>query len=489
VRNLSGVAGLLAMAALCGCTGVAVGNDGGSGGGGGVGGGAAGGTGGGSAGGTGGGMAGSAGGGTGGGSADAGSCALTFGTAIIPQPTSAQLAPGASLVIPETGVTVRRISNLQDPGVNESQFTNGYSRWSAENVTGEYATAFGASHAVIYKLSDRSVVRVLDVTEPNELHWDTSEAAGTQTRIYYRTGAQLRRVDALTGTDALVHDFHVDVPAAGVAMNAVEGAPSRDARTWIFMLCASMDSGGGCVNLVDVVTYDQQADAIVGRLSSVSAMPTPPPNFVDVAPNGDRVVLSTNAGQGGIFEGPHAFDLHFANATRVGNTSTHSGWAWGLGGQQLFISQDDCSGETTTAERRTCDYVIAVDVNAATGWDQRVGVISNADVGWGIGWHFGRLYKPDPRGWAFMATEGADNAHWAWNQLFFFELVDAAMTPRYVRVSPTINVHQGYWSEAFGSVSFRADAVYWGGNWNGTAPLELYRAQLCPRWWDSIPPR
>ena len=57
-----------------------------------------------------------------------------------------------------------------------------------------------------------------------------------------------------------------------------------------------------------------------------------------------------------------------------------------------------------------------------------------------------------------------------------------------VRVAPTANVHQDYWSEAFASVDVLGQAVYWGANWNGTSELELYRVALCPLWWQSVPP-
>jgi hypothetical protein len=65
---------------------------------------------------------------------------------------------------------VRRISDVGDSGTSGFH-TNGYSRWSPTNRTGEYVTAFTSNGgASIYRLSDRTVVTHLDVGEPNELH-------------------------------------------------------------------------------------------------------------------------------------------------------------------------------------------------------------------------------------------------------------------------------------------------------------------------------
>lgn len=58
------------------------------------------------------------------------------------------------------------------------------------------------------------MVRTLNVGEPNELHWDRSGRPGTGTVLYYRNGAQLRRLDVLSGEDTLVHDFTAEYPSA-----------------------------------------------------------------------------------------------------------------------------------------------------------------------------------------------------------------------------------------------------------------------------------
>lgn len=417
--------------------------------------------------------------------ADAGgdvSCTLTMGRDPIPQPTGGVPAPGAPFTVLETGVVVTRVSDADDPGVTETDLTNGYSRWSPANRGGEYVIAFGTGgRSYVYRLSDRTIVRALEVGEPNELHWDQSGAAGTATTLYYRTGTELRALEVLGGGESLVHDFAAEYPGAGVAMNAVEGAPSRDMRIWAFMICGDASGGGSCETLQEIVVYDKQADAIVGRLSEHAAV-SAVPNYVDVSPSGSRVVLATCAGEPGDFNGPHAWSLDFSDAWQIGNDCTHAGWAWGAGGEEYFVSQDNCAGGDPT----TCDYLIAVDVNAADGWATRFGVLYHGDLGWGSGFHIGRIYDPAVRGWFFLSIIADTNDSWAFNQLVFVELLPEASGPRIWRVAPTMNAYTDYWSEAFASLDAEAQNVYWGANWNGADNLELYRAQLCPRWWEAL---
>ena len=103
-----------------------------------------------------------------------------------------------------------------------------------------------------------------------------------------------------------------------------------------------------------------------------------------------------------------------------------------------------------------------------------------------MGNHIGRIYDPAIQGWFFISTYTDSVSNWAANQLFFVELVDETVGPRIWRIAPTLNAFQGYWSEAFASLDFQARYVYWGANWEGASNLELYRARLCHRWWETL---
>lgn len=399
-------------------------------------------------------------------------------------------APGAPFTIAETGVTVTRISDADDPDASSSDYTNGYSRWSPANVTGEYVTAFGTDgRSAIYRLSDRTIVRAIDVGEPNELHWDSSGVGGTETTLYYRVGAELRRMDALVGDEQLVHDFTAEFPTAQVVLNGVEGAPSRDMQYWAFQICAGMSGGGQCTGLIDIVVYDLQADAVASRLSDVESN-IPTPNYVEMSPSGSRIVVASCKESGSTpapWNGPYAWSRDFSSNVRLSTNCTHSGWAWGSGGEELHVAFDSC-GASNEEVTPTCDYLMAVDVNDPQGWDNRIGILYQGDLGWGIGNHIGRIYDSQVRGWFLMSTY-SDQNDWSANQLLFIELVEESALPRLWRVAPTLNAFEGYWSEAFASLDFGARRVYWGANWSGADNLELYQAQLCDSWWEALAAR
>ncbi|MBN2493377.1 MAG: hypothetical protein JXR96_02200 [Deltaproteobacteria bacterium] len=405
---------------------------------------------------------------------------------VIPAPSGPMPAPGVPFVIPETGVSIARISDSVDAGGFASFYTNGYSRFSPANLSGEYVTAFASNGgAAIYRLADRAVVATLQVGEPNELHWDSSGAAGTDTHLYYRTGAQLRRRDVLLGegSDELVHDFTAEYPGAGAAINGVEGAPSADMRYWAFQICDSMDGSGQCRGIRDVIVYDAQADAIAGRLRDRHPS-FPTPNFVDMAPSGSAIVVGTCAGNDPPFNGPYAWTRDFQRPVRLSTNCSHSGWAWSAEGKQLYVSQDPC-GANNDERTFTCDYIMAVDVDDAEGWEERVPILYCGDIGWGVGFHLGRIYFPEVAGWFFISTY-TERQGWAADQLFFVEIEPADRDPRLFRVAPTLNSYEGYWSEAFASLDFQAQHVYWGANWSGQEALQLYQATLCTGWWEAL---
>jgi len=326
------------------------------------------------------------------------------------------------------------------------------------------------------------VVRHLDVGEPNELQWDSSGSADTE--LYYRAGARLRRVDVLTGEDELVHDFTDEYPTAGAAENGVEGAPSRDFRYWAFQICKNQTSDGQCTGLQDLITYDLQTDTIVGRMSDrYPDLQTP--NFVDVAPSGSKVVVGScknKASATAPWDGPYAYDLDFTHPVRLSTNCDHSGWGWGANGEQYYVSYDSC-GADNEENTRTCDWLAAVNVDDPDGWAHRFGVIYQGDLGWNNGTHFGRIYDPGVPGWFLMSTYSDGGRGWAKDQLVMVELTDDH--PRLVRIASTMNEHTDYWSEAFASLDFDAQHVYWGANWNGSGSLQLYQATLCTRWWEA----
>jgi hypothetical protein len=401
---------------------------------------------------------------------------------VIPAPAGSQPAVAVPFVIDQTGVRVTRITDGADSGGFSSGYTNGYSRWSPLNISAEYLTAFASNGgAAIYRLSDRSVVRTLNIGESNELHWDSSAAPGAETRLYYRTGAQLRSLDILSGQDGLVHDFAQEYPQANYALNGVEGAPSFDMRYWAFQVCTGMTGGGQCTGILDVIVYDLQQDLIVGRLSDQYAS-FPVPNFVEMSPSGQRVVVGTCAGDPVPFNGPYAWDRDFTNPVRLSTGCTHSGWAWAADGTELYVNFDPC-GASNDEITFSCDYLMAIAIADPQGWENRMAIMYQGDLGWGASNHMGRIYDANVRGWFFMSTYGGGEP-WSADQLLMIELKAEADGPRLLRISHTLNTYEDYWSEAFASLDFSGTRIFWGANWIGQAELQIYMAELCPGWWN-----
>ena len=391
-------------------------------------------------------------------------------------------AAGEPFTISQTGMLVTRISDIDDLGASADSYTNGYSRWSPANLSGTHVIAFGNNgQADVYDLVSRQIVYHLDVGEPNELHWDASGVSGTEQTLFYRDGAELHRVDIQADSDTLVHDFTSEYPSAGAVLNGVEGAPSNNMQYWAFQVCEGMTGGGQCTGIIDVIVYDMNSDAIVGRLSD-HANSIPTPNFVDMSPSGSKILVGTCAGNPAPFNGMYVWSRDFGTYMRVNTNCAHSGWAWGMGGEELLVAPDPC-GANNDEPTFSCDYIMTVDVNDSAGWENRTPVLYSGDLGWGNGVHIGRIYDSSVRGWFFLSTYSSGAAAWGTNQLMF---VETQADPRLWRVSPTLNAYEGYWSEAFASLDFQALHVYWGANWGGQNNLELYQARLCDSWWDSL---
>ncbi len=133
----------------------------------------------------------------------------------------------------------------------------------------------------------------------------------------------------------------------------------------------------------------------------------PTPNFVDISPSGSRIVVGPckeDASTPEPWNGPWAWRLDFSTRVRLGmgTNCTHSGW--GAGGEEYYISQDSC-GLHNEEITRTCDTLMAVDVNDPDGWENRISILHMGDhLGWGNGMHVGRVYDPTAAGFALVST-------------------------------------------------------------------------------------
>ena len=430
---------------------------------------------------------------------------------------------------PVTGFTVTRVADkaelVGDYGSYKSALsTIVYSRYTPSNTTGEFVLVHGdnSTSAWVYRVSDNKLMTVLKIKptmtpqssvrslgEVNELRWDYSGA--NPYRLYF-VGRSIPASQAVAGekpgmtfyytdidpttgaqsTPVVIKDFSKTFPSftTGEIMNDVEGDSSNDSRYWAWQV---MDTSRGAGYLpLAIFSYDKQANAVLGSIqrsctgavAPCTVINTPAtaapyisrPNMVEMSPNGTRVVVHFERAYAGWFDanigtvadGPKAFLPNFTDPIRIGADATHSGWAWGPNGEEMYVSQNNRN-----------DWIEAVDIASAatakcsviSGNSYTCGIkmfpYSALDGGsWGLGMHFGKVYNKAKKGWVFMNTYDTSTAYWGKNQNLFIEINPyATRTSKVVRLGSTYNGYYDYRSEGSGALDFAGDNVWTTGNW------------------------
>lgn len=401
---------------------------------------------------------------------------------------------GESVDESATGASITRVTDINDASVDEPGLLVVYSRYSPTNSTGEYFLAFGEDSfsCWVYRVQDHQVMTKLhrdqgrQIGENNEIRWDYS--GENPNTIYYRNGMQLFKMDVFNqeATRVLVRDFSSDFPEGVQILNDVEGDSSNNSRFWAFEVRGPYD--GSRFPIIAIFTYDAVVDAILGILLPETFGKTgelPRPNMVEISPEGTKVI--THYGRcwgdssygarpediGSLLDGPHAWDLNFTNPVKVAPGETHSGWAYDSAGNEMFVYQNNRN-----------DWTEATNIH--TG--QTVQIIYHGDMGWRNGFHYGKFYKKEQRGWVFVNTYTEDNSDWGNNQLLMVELKDSSHGPKVWRISPNFNDYSGaYRDEAPAALSMDGNAIYLGCNWGGNlAHREVFRVDLPVDWHDIL---
>jgi hypothetical protein len=470
---------------------------------------------------------------------------------IIPIPQAGSYpAKGATVVDPATGFNVTRVADKSelngDYGGTRSAISSiVYARYTPVNTTGDFVLVHGdnSTSAWVYRTANNAPVSVLRfkpslgqgsraLGEVNELRWDYT---GQHPYRLYFTGRSLpdsqgkgERVgmsfyyvefDPTSGVQSdpvLIRDFSADFPGfvGGEIMNDVEGDSSGDSRYWAWMVM-NTNLGSGFLPYA-VFSYDKTGNQILGRLQrSCAGAPAPctaintpatsapyltRPNMVEMSPLGTRVIVDFDrayaghydADVGAVSDGPKAFLPNFSDPIRIGADATHSGWAWGLGGEELFVSQNNRN-----------DWIEAVDIRSAatakcsviSGNSYSCGtkLISQTDLDGGsytIGYHFGRIYDRTKRGWVYMNTYDSTYNAWGKNQNLLVQVNDASTgtASKVVRLGSTYNAYYDYRSEGSGALDFRGENVWTTGNWGlKDGRGDVFRISLPSQWYQQLP--
>jgi len=186
-----------------------------------------------------------------------------------------------------------------------------------------------------------------------------------------------------------------------------------------------------------------------------------------------------------IFDGPHAFAFDFSSPVKVCNDETHGGWAFDLNGNEVYVCQVN-NGNWANADGDTIAYT-----DILTG--QTNTIMYHSDIGWDVGgWHFGRFYNSNIRGWVYMTSYSNSDTSLSWmrNQAFMLELKPFAEHPRVWRIADTHNNYPGaaaYKREAFSPITRDGLKIYWGSDWpGGNGTVDTYSVRLPDNWWNVL---
>lgn len=218
---------------------------------------------------------------------------------ILPVPSDPPVVKGGSVVNGNTGAMVSRVTSTADSLIDVPNLNIVYSRYSAENVDGNYLVVTGSPSGVwVYRTSDNIPIAKLRygsgasdfISDVHEVRWDYT--GNYPTRVYFVRGMAFYSMDILDQdrTRTLVHDFRNDYPDGYKIINDVEGDSSSNSRFWAFMVRGPYN--GSAFPLLRIITYDAAENRILG-----SFMPTqgptgnsPIPNMVEISPRGGRVI-------------------------------------------------------------------------------------------------------------------------------------------------------------------------------------------------------
>lgn len=469
----------------------------------------------------------------------------------IPSP-GAYPAKGAPVVDPVTGFNVVRAADKSELVAGSGPSTSAlsivaYSRYSPANTTGEYYLVHGnnSTSAWVYRTATHAPVGPIRfnpslgansrlVGEVNELRWDYS--GQYPNRLYFvgrslPTSQSVRGenpemsfysidLDPVTGrpsSPVLIRDFSSLFPAfPGVLMNDVEGDSSNDSRYWAWMINGNTAASG--YKPYAIIVYDKQTNTVLSTLqrnclgSAIpckevnSASQKPPfitrPNMVEMSPLGTRVIVHwerVNAGydrdaeMNGLLDGPKAFLKDFSDPIRIGADATHSGWAWGPNGEEMFVSQNNRNDwieavNIASAATANCKVIAGNSYGCGVKLISQTGLDGGS---WSIGYHFGKIYDPAKRGWMYMNTyDKTGYTFWGKNQNLLVQIpaAGAGASARVVRLGSTYNQYHDYRSEGSGAMDFKGENIWTTGNWgfiDGRG--DVFRIQLPADWYSALP--
>jgi hypothetical protein len=401
-------------------------------------------------------------------------------------------APGRSLPelntpfpVEDTWMWVRRLTDLHqvsqvNPDYTDTNdpydgFHNGYSTYTNENITGEYAMIFHTKPGRILIIHVGTGTIVQDTHRPGGSNigehemprWDLSGNPGTEYDVIYvdylnGNAKRVYRHNILLdqGPSELLYDFADYHPSCTIRH---EGHAGMDRLAHYRAFRLSLPGQGRWRSVL--------LDLVSGNILSPTDLP-----LTEFGNAGTPDVSS----DGGVFRnGGYFYDIpadwENPDQALVDVNLNHFGWGYTLDGDAAFISMNNSN-----------DSIFAHV--AATG--ETIHIASGSMFGY-TGFHVARIDNPEIRGWAMISTyDTSPPTHPLHNQIFLLEIKPAEQNPRIVRICPTFSWitvgEKSFFAEAFANISYDGKRIYWGSNWGEQDNLELYRVDLPTRWWDML---
>jgi len=442
-------------------------------------------------------------------------------------------AKNSSVVEPTTGATVRRLTDASIDTPNGGHLAHYYSRYSAENFTGEYVfvgTA-GKGTRIVRRSDATSTLAPIDggkdMYDFHEPRWHMT--AAHPYRLYYRDGTKFWMIDDVRDaarTTKLIKDFEgiIDWGTQATSQkwlyNDQEGNSSHDSDHWAWMAAYYINNTFAVRAYVhyqvstDTVhlLYPKDLAGMARAPAGESARETFSyrPNMVEMTPDGSGVLLHNSRAYPGNndryigtnFEAPYVWPVDFKPSTyapfRVGADATHSGWAK-VGGAWGLVQQDNRRDFLTwvpiSGPRK--GYGAEGQLNPTSANVNAAGIVdfyqANDYANDSPGFHFGATGDALD-GWTMVSTYGntSSTIKGSSNALLIVQIKPYTQAPTVWHVAPCFNIwptnNKQDFNECPAAMSMDGTRIHFPADWEGRLNhVEEFEVALPTDWRAHMP--
>lgn len=438
----------------------------------------------------------------------------------------------ATRIEPTTGATVRRLTDVSTDAPGLGNLYNAYSRYSAENVTGEYVLAItGQTVRVVNRITCAvSAPLSTDGTHPlgdyHETRWHMT--AAHPYRVYFRDGQKFMMIDDVRNpeqTRSLIKDFSSVIawhPGAGSDRWVYcdqECNSSHDSDHWAFMAAVY---NGSTFEVRAFIHYQISTDKVdllyPSGLAGVARAPAGEsgrdtfryrPNTIEPAPDGSGILIhharaypgASDEYIGSIFEAPSFWPNDFKTTTfapfRMGSDATHSGWGM-VQGKWYLLQQDNRRDKLMAVPiagpNKGYGAEGQLDVNVGLNTAGIIDFFDDNDYSFTNGMHF-TSQGPATDGWALVATYSdlSATSKGRANALELMQIKPVNQNPARWHISPTFNLwpldNKADYNEGAAAFNMAGTRIHVPGDWGGTlGHVETLEIPLPDDWRQHFAP-